>query len=131
MEIIGGLFGQGKELTVFQMCMRTIVVFIITLLFIRISGKRAFGMRMPIDNVITILLGALLSRAIVGASPFIATISASFTIIVLYRLCAGLSFFSKLFGKIVKGKEELIYKDGSMIRETMKKCMVTEEDLIE
>jgi uncharacterized membrane protein YcaP (DUF421 family) len=131
MEMLIEIFGRGKDLSVFQMCMRTILVFGITLMFIRISGKRAFGMRMPMDNVITILLGALLSRAIVGASPFIPTIASGFTIIILYRICAGLSVFSKLFGKVVKGKEEVIYKDGNMIKDTMNKCMVTEEDLLE
>jgi len=131
MEALIEIFGKGKDLSVFQMCMRTALVFGITLFFIRISGKRTFGMHMPMDNVITILLGALLSRAIVGASPFIATIASGFMIIVLYRLCAALSVFSKRFGRAVKGKEELIYKDGIMIKDNMNKCMVTEEDLIE
>jgi len=125
------IFGKGKELSVFQMCTRTVFVFVITLLFIRISGKRSFGMRMTMDNVLTILMGALLSRAIVGASPFIATIASGLTIIVLYRLCASLSVFNKLFGKIVKGKGELIYKDKQMLTNAMRKCMITEEDLIE
>lgn len=131
MEILVEIFGKGKELSVYQMCMRAILVFIITLLLIRMSGKRTFGMRMPMDNVIAILLGALLSRAIVGASPFIATVASGLVIVILYRICAGLSVFSKLFGKIVKGSGELIYKDGVMLKETMKRCMVTEEDLIE
>jgi uncharacterized membrane protein YcaP (DUF421 family) len=131
METLVELFGRGKDLSVFQMCMRTILVFSIALFYIRIAGKRAFGMRMPMDNVITILLGALLSRAIVGASPFIATILSGFTIIILYRLCAGLSVFSKLFGKIIKGKGEIIYQEGKMIKDVMKKCMITEEDLNE
>jgi len=131
METLIEIFGRGKNLSVFQMCMRTILVFGITLLFIRISGKRAFGMRMPMDNVITILLGALLSRAIVGASPFIATIASGFTIVILYRLCSSFSVLSKLFERIVKGKEKLIYKNGTILKDNMKRCMVTEEDLIE
>src|SRR4051812_16011228 len=131
METLIEIFGKGKDLSPFQMCMRTVLVFCITLFFIRISGKRSFGMRMPMDNVLTILLGALLSRAIVGASPFIATVLSGFTIIILYRICAGLSVFSKLFGKVVKGKETLIFKDGKMLKENMKACMVTEKDLIE
>jgi uncharacterized membrane protein YcaP (DUF421 family) len=131
MDLLVELFGRGKDLSPFQMCMRTILVFLITLLFIRISGRRTFGMRMPVDNVLTILLGALLSRAIVGASPFIATIASGFVIIVLYRICVGLSVFSKLFGKVVKGNSLLIYKDGVMLKENMKAAMITEEDLIE
>jgi uncharacterized membrane protein YcaP (DUF421 family) len=130
-DILIDIFGQGKELSVFQMCMRTVLVFVITLLFIRLSGKRSFGMRMPLDNVITILLGALLSRAIVGASPFFPTIASGFVIVILYRIFAGLSVFSKLFGKLVKGKGVLIYKDGELFKDRMTKCMVTKEDLIE
>lgn len=131
MNLLIDIFGQGKDLTVFQMAMRTILVFGITLLFIRISGRRSFGMRMPVDNVVTILLGALLSRAIVGASPFIATILSGLVIVILYRICAALSVFSKLFGKIVKGKSLMIYENGNMLRDNMNTAMVTEEDLQE
>lgn len=131
MEVLIILFGQGKDLNVLQMGMRTVLVFVICLAFIRMSGKRSFGMRMPLDNVITILLGAVLSRAIVGASPFIPTIVSGAIIVVLYRLCAGMAVFSKLFGKLVKGNEELIFKDGELLKENMKRCMVTEKDVIE
>ncbi|HKC66959.1 MAG TPA: YetF domain-containing protein [Bacteroidia bacterium] len=131
METLTEIFGRGKELGIFQMSMRTVLIFLITLLFIRISGKRAFGMHMPVDNVMTILLGALLSRAIVGASPFIATVISGFVLVVLYRICTGMGVFSKLFGKIVKGSSILIYQNGKMIKENMVTAMVTEEDLME
>ena len=131
MELLHQLFGSGKDLSPLQMGLRTIVVFLFCLLFIRMSGKRSFGMRMPMDNVITILLGAVLSRAIVGASPFISTLVSGAVIVILYRLFAGITVFSKLFGKIVKGKETLIYKDGKLLKENMISCMVTEEDVIE
>src|SRR4051812_6447765 len=117
MEILTELFGHGKDLSPLQMGMRTVLVFIICLVFIRISGKRSFGMHMPLDNVITILLGAVLSRAIVGASPFIATITSGAVIVVVYRLFAGLCFYSKRFGRIVKGSDEVIYKNGQLQKE--------------
>jgi len=131
MEIIKELLGAGKDLSPFQMGMRTIVIFFVTLILIRLSGKRSFGMHMPIDNVLTILLGALLSRAIVGASPLVATIVSGFVLVVLYRICSGLSVFSKLFGKMIKGEEVLIFKEGKMLHENMKQCMVSEKDLLE
>jgi uncharacterized membrane protein YcaP (DUF421 family) len=88
-------------------------------------------MRMPVDNVLTILLGALLSRVVVGASPAIGTFSACFVIIILYRFFAGMSVFSKIFGKVVKGESVLIYKNGTLQKRNMRSCMVTEEDLME
>jgi len=131
MELLVEIFGKGKDLSPLQMGMRTVLVFFICLLYIRMSGKRSFGMHMPLDNVITILLGAILSRAVVGASPFIATITSGAVIVILYRLCSGLSVFSKLFGRLVKGREMIIYKDGSMQKKNMERCMVTEEDMQE
>lgn len=131
MELITQLFGHGKDLSVLQMSLRTVVVFIICLSFIRIAGKRTFGMRMPLDNVITILLGAILSRAIVGASPFIPTVVSGLVIVLLYFIFAQLSVISDFFGCIVKGKATVLYKDGQLFRENMRRCMVTEKDLVE
>ena len=83
------LFGEGRNLDPLQMGMRSIAVFLIALTLIRLSGRRSFGQRSPFDSVVVILLGATLSRAIVGASPFIATAVAS-VVIVLRASAAGL-----------------------------------------
>jgi uncharacterized membrane protein YcaP (DUF421 family) len=131
MEYVEYLIGHGEELTVLQMSIRALLIFIVALLLIRISGKRSFGMRMPLDNVITILLGAILSRAVVGASPFLPTIAASATIVLFHRLLAWLGLYSDFFGKIVKGESELLYKGGAVIEKNMKSCLVTEKDLME
>ena len=131
METFLEIFGRGKELTPLQMSVRTLCMFFICLLFIRLSGKRSFGMRMPLDNVITILLGAILSRGVAGASSFISTVAAGATIVILHRVCATLGVYSSLFGKMMKGESTLIYKDNQFIDKNMKKCMVTKKDLME
>ncbi len=69
MYILEKIWGTGTSLDTVQMGTRGIAVFIIALLLIRVSGRRSFGIRSPLDNIIVILLGAILSRAVVGASP--------------------------------------------------------------
>lgn len=59
------------------MGMRALLVSMMALVLIRIVGRRSFGQRSAFDHVVAILPGATLSRAIVGASPLVATIVAS------------------------------------------------------
>ncbi|MGM2885457.1 hypothetical protein ACS2R9_27050, partial [Bacillus cereus group sp. BC64] len=86
MDVVVALFGQGRMLGPGQMVLRAIVVFVVALVLIRIAGRRAFGQRSPFDHVVGILLGAILSRAVVGASPFVATVAASLAIAQLHRV---------------------------------------------
>ncbi|MES2689966.1 MAG: YetF domain-containing protein [Bacteroidota bacterium] len=122
--------GHGTDLTILQMSMRAIVVFIIALSFIRL-GRRAFGMGSSFDTVIGILLGSILSRAVVGASPFVPTIIAAFIIVIIHKLLAWLSVHFRMFGKIVKGEAILIYKDGKLIEQSLAKFFITENDFKE
>src|SRR5689334_16499241 len=112
MDILVQLFGDGKELTSLQMALRAVIVFIIAIVLLRLSGRRAFGIHSPFDHVISILIGAILSRAVVGASPFVPVIIASCVIVLLYRFFGWLSIKSDTFSRIIKGDPVLIYKDG-------------------
>jgi uncharacterized membrane protein YcaP (DUF421 family) len=125
------LIGEGKELNIFQMAIRAAMIFIIALALIRFSGRRTFGMLSPFDTVISILLGAILSRAVIGASPFVATIIASVVIVILHRLFAWISLYNDIFGSLIKGKAKIIYEDGKIIRKNMQKFFITDKDLIE
>lgn len=125
------LFGHGKDLSPLQMSARALVIFIVGLVLIRIAGRRAFGQKTPFDSVITILLGAVLSRAVVGASPFLSTVAASAVIVIIHRLFATLGFYSNAFGKLVKGEPKLLYKDGKLHEDHMRSCMITRKDIEE
>ncbi len=125
------LIGEGKELDPFQMAIRAVIIFLIALIFIRFSGRRTFGMLSPFDNVISILLGAILSRAVIGESPFFSTILVAFIIVVLHRLFAWIALYSGAFGSMIKGNATIIYKDGEVIRKNMKRFYITDKDLLE
>ena len=131
MNVVLTLFGEGDDLTSLQMGFRAFTLYLVALVLIRISGMRTFGKKSTFDNVVAILLGAVLSRAIVGASPFFATITAGLTLVSLHRLLAWLSLRYDKFGKLVKGKEWILYSNGKFYAENMRKCFLTDGDLLE
>ena len=131
MEILIKIFGEGKELNALQMSCRGVVMFFIALVLIRISGRRSFGVRSPLDNIITISLGAVMSRAIVGASDFVPVVVCCFVIVLLHR---GIGWFiatGKAFGRFIEGEKILLFKDGMFLKENMKKALVCQEDLMQ
>ena len=131
METIEYLFGVGKELNSLQMATRSVIVFILALLMLRIAGVRTLGRKSAFDTVVIIMLGAILSRAVVGSSPFIPTIVASFVLVLIHRLLGWISFKSESMNRLVNGKRELLYKDGKKYEENMQAAQISEDDVHE
>jgi uncharacterized membrane protein YcaP (DUF421 family) len=130
MHIIEEIFGVGKELTAMNMGCRAVVLYFITLLLIRVSGMRTFGQQSSFDTIIVISVGALLSRTVVGASPFVPTVFAGFVLAVLHRYTAWLTMRFQKLRKVFKGEEITLYKDGEFNFENMKKCLISDGDLM-
>lgn len=131
MDILIKIFGEGKDLTAWQMSSRGIVVFMIALLLIRISGRRSFGIRAPLDNIIIILLGAILSRAVVGASEFVPVIVSCFVIVVMHRGVGWLIVNSKVIGRLIESDKIILYEKGKYVKQHLKRVQLTEEDVMQ
>lgn len=131
MTVIDQIFGIGKDLTLWQMCARAFVMFFISLLLIRLGGVRMFGRKSAFDDIIVITLGAVLSRGVVGASSFGATVAASAVLVAVHRTLAWLCYKSKRVEEWVRGKPSVIYKNRKMYVQNLKKAGLTEIDLME
>ena len=131
MDVIITLFGEGKDLTALQTAMRAIVVFFATLVLIRISGRRSFGQRSPFDYVVAILLGAMLSRVIIGASPVVPTLAASLAIVLIHRALAWCCVRSPRLESLVVGVEREVYRDGQFNSRQMSAALITRTDVFE
>lgn len=129
--MIEDLIGTGITMTPLQMGVRAFFVFILALVFIRIAGIRTFGMKSSYDNIIILMLGAILSHAVIGDSPFYSILAACSVIVLMHRLFAILSVHSDWFGKIVKGEKTLLVKNGRVHWENMKDALISHKDLDE
>ncbi|MDB5144104.1 MAG: hypothetical protein JWQ66_2817 [Mucilaginibacter sp.] len=129
MEILYQLFGEGKDLSALQMCDRAIVIYFIALLFLRISGRRTFGKKTAFDNTIAIILGAVLSRAVVGASDFVPTVACSLILVLIHRGLAWLSIRNKTIKHILEGASIPLYKNGKLDKDNLNTSLISEDDI--
>lgn len=129
MTVWDELVGNGQELSEIQMCVRAFIIFIISYLFIRISGRRSFGLHSPMDNIIVILLGAILSRAVVGASPFSAVVCAGITLVLLHRLLGWIISRYPKIAELTAGKKMILFEKGQLNHRNMARSLVSESDV--
>jgi len=127
--ILERLFGEGNDLDPLQMALRAVVVFFIALALIRASGRRSFGHLSPFDACMTVLFGAILSRAVVGASPFLATICAAAALAVAHRGLAMAVVRWRAVERLVNGREVEVAARGTLDPSAMRRALVTEEEL--
>lgn len=131
MNTIHELFGQGFNLTSLQMTVRAIAIFFIALLLIRFTGMRIFGIKSAFDVCVTIILGAVLARAIVGASPFIATLVAATALVILHKIIAAVSVNNQKVGHFFKGTPYSLYKEGKLNNKNLSRCLLSFGDIME
>jgi uncharacterized membrane protein YcaP (DUF421 family) len=126
-EIIGP---DSNAINWWQMTIRGIFIFIFSLMLVRLGDKRIFGKSTTFDIVLSIILGSLLSRAITGNAPFFPTVITTTVLVLLHMMLAKLSVYTRI-GKVIKGQEQQLVKDGRLLEEAMKSRQITEHDIRE
>ncbi len=130
-ETFLGLGVEPKDLTFIQISLRGIIVFLVTLITMRLGHKRSLSRKTPFDAVLLVILAAVLSRAINGSAAFFATLGGGVVLVVLHRIFAHLAYYSHRFGILVKGKPDTIVRDGECDFEMMRRNHVSIHDLQE
>jgi uncharacterized membrane protein YcaP (DUF421 family) len=125
------LWGQGDQLDAGQMALRAVVMYMVTLILIRLGGMRIFGKKSAFDTIIVIMMGAVLARVIVGASPFTGTVAAAAVMVAINKGLAWISTKSDVINRLLKGKPLLLYDAGEIIWKNMEKACLSQSDLME
>ena len=74
---------EPKDLTFLQTALRAVIVFVATLVMVRLSSKRSLARKTAFDAVLLIIIASVLARAINGSTPFFPTIGTGFVLVVL------------------------------------------------
>ncbi|WP_427306354.1 DUF421 domain-containing protein [Cupriavidus sp. H39] len=128
-EAMRGVLGDGDDLAWWQAGVRAALVFAGTWALLRLAGRRAFAQKTSFDLCIVLLLGAVLSRAVVGATSFPVAFAAALVLVLLHRAVGWLSSRSPGFDRATAGDALDLMRSGELDRERIRGAMLTEEDL--
>jgi uncharacterized membrane protein YcaP (DUF421 family) len=126
-----GIGIEPKGLTWEQVSLRGIVIFIATLLMVRLADKRFMGKKTAFDFILGLILASMLARGINGSAPLFPTLVCGFVLVGLHRALAAIAFRSHRFGQLVKGTDDILVEDGQVRWAKMRSNAVTERDLLE
>jgi uncharacterized membrane protein YcaP (DUF421 family) len=130
-EALLGLGMEPKELTFLQVSIRGLIIFVTTLVIVRLSTKRSLAEKTAFDAVLVVIIGSMLARAINGSGPFFPTLGGGFILVIIHRLFGLSAYFSHAFGILVKGKAEVLVQNGMLRRRNMVWNHISQHDLEE
>jgi len=130
-SLLLGLGAEPKDLTFIQISLRGVVVFIATLIMVRLGHKRSLSRKTAFDAVLLVILASVLARAINGSAAFFGTLGGGLVLVFLHRLLAFIAFHSHWFGCLIKGLPEVIIEDGDFVLETMRRNHISAHDVEE
>jgi uncharacterized membrane protein YcaP (DUF421 family) len=126
-----GLNADAKDLTFLQISLRGIVVFLTSIVMLRVSDKRFLPKKTAFDAILAFILASMLARAVNGTAAFFPTLGGGFVLVLLHRLLAAIAFRWRAFGRLIKGTDEIMIKDGQIVHDALRQDNFTEEDLLE
>lgn len=128
--LIGGNEIDAK-LAVWQVILRTIIIYIAALLIIRFGKRRFMGSYSSFDILLGFVIGSILSRGITGAIRFIDMFFAVVVLVALHWLISIISFYSRRFSKIIKNTPRKLIVGGEIQKDAMRKSKIGKNDLLE
>jgi uncharacterized membrane protein YcaP (DUF421 family) len=120
---------EEQQLLWYQMSVRAILVFIASLILVRIAGVRTFGLKNAFSIVLSLTVGSVLSRAITGGYPFAACLAGALTLALLHRIVTHWSYASRFVGMVAKGEAVKLFEGGKKIGPKIAFHGITDNDI--
>jgi uncharacterized membrane protein YcaP (DUF421 family) len=126
-----GLGLEAAELEMRHMGWRAFVVFCFAVLAIRLADRRLLGHGAGFDIIAAVVLGSVLSRGINGDASFLPSLGAGALLVVFHQVLGTLAYRFHAVSQLIKGRTQLLVKDGEVQESEMRRCKITPDDLNE
>ncbi len=109
--------------------LRGFAIYLLVMVLIRVSGKRAVGQFTPFDLILLILIGNAVQNGINGGDNSLTGAAVmAVTLIVLNYAVAWLSSRLPRVRKLVEGEPVLLARDGHVYPQVLRRELVSEAD---
>lgn len=124
-----GLHETAQTISAGQISARTVVVFLIAIVLLRLSGRRTFASNSALEMIVKFMLGATLSRAIAADAPFFTILAAAATLVLVHRALAYVTYFFPAVGRLVKGEASILAEGATIHHHELRRASISEEAL--
>ena len=109
---------------------RTIVLYLVLILVIRLMGKRQIGQMEPSEFVVTMLVANLASIPMQdGSIPLYSGVVPIVTVLGVELVLSALSLRSVKLRRILCGKPVILVENGQLLQENLRKTRITLDEL--
>ena len=131
LEALLGLGREAASLTFLQISLRGVVVFTAAIVIVRCGDRRFLSQKTAFDAVLGFILASMLARAVNGTAALFPTIGGGFVLVVLHRILAYWSRKSHAVGLLIKGRSDVIVRDGALDEAAAHRNRLSEHDVLE
>ena len=131
---IEGLLGIGldsQNIGILQMGLRAVIIYLVTVLIVRLGRRRFRGRATAFDIVLGIMIGSVASRSITGDAPMLPSMFATAVLVFLHWFLSMLTIRFEPLGALLKGRPVPLVREGVIDEDNLRKTHVSEDDLRE
>ncbi len=111
---------------------RSIVLYLLLILIIRMMGKRQLGEMEPSEFVVALLLADLAAVPMQDTGiPLLSGVIPLFTVLSIELLLSVASYHSVKFRRLLCGKPVILIENGKLLQNNLKKTRLTTDELTE
>jgi uncharacterized membrane protein YcaP (DUF421 family) len=109
---------------------RTLCVYLLILVILRITGKREIGNFSPFDLLIALMLGEIVDEAIYGDVDFLQFAVAAVCIAALQYGTSWLTYASRTMDRLLEGTPSVLVRNGELQQDAMKRERLNEAEVL-
>ena len=111
---------------------RTVILFFVTTIVLRLMGKRQLAQLQPYEVVITLMISDLATQPMGDVElPLLGGVIAILTLLLMHSLLSALSFWSIRLRAIICGRPSVLVRDGRICEDELQRLCFDLSDLME